>query len=134
MVLGFLFGILLSLITLMICVNIYDNCYSTRSEVRCIVISAVVILTVSVGGITIGWYTERECTHKEIESYLISKETIEHSIPSNELSGFERIELVTRAVELNQWLAKKQYIAKQWYGVTIPDEILDIQPILLGVD
>jgi len=66
-----------------------------------------------------------------IKQYEISKTTIENSAKNENLSGFEKVELVKQAVELNQKLASKQYDCKTWYGFGISKEVLNLENISL---
>lgn len=83
-------------------------------------------------GLICGIYGDVECNHKYIHSFEASKATIEQSLENESLTGYERVALVEQAAEKNAELAKKQYTASRWYGFTYPDEILELEPILLG--
>ena len=80
-------------------------------------------------GMFIGWNIDVHRYGSYIDQYTVAKTTIESSIHNDQLSGFEKIELVKQATEENKELAAKQYDARQWYGFVIPDEILELEPI-----
>lgn len=80
-------------------------------------------------GMLVGYNVEVHRIGSYIDQYTVVKTTIESSIHNDQLSGFEKIELVKQATEENKELAAKQYDARQWYGFMIPDEILELKPI-----
>ena len=80
-------------------------------------------------GMLVGYNVEVHRIGSYIDQYTVAKTTIESSIHNDQLSGFEKIELVKQATEENKELAAKQYDARQWYGFVIPDEILELEPI-----
>ena len=133
MVTGFILSILVALLIALVGVAVYgEHCYSTRSEVCCVIITVLLAISVVIGGTTIGYVVDCESNRQFMVGYAISKETIENSVTSNNLSGFERVELVKQAVELNSALAQLQYISQQWYGFAVPDEIIELKPIDFG--
>lgn len=71
---------------------------------------------------------------KEIASFESAKFTYETSLKNDDLTGFERMELVGKVAEQNQWLATKQEEVKIWYNFYLDKDILDVQPIKLLVD
>lgn len=71
-------------------------------------------------------------SYKAFEAqYTAEKQMIEQSVENEKLSGFERVELVKQAAELNASLAGNQYHRRQWYGFAIPDSIFDLTPVSL---
>lgn len=65
-------------------------------------------------------------SHKAyLQKYLVQKETIEMSLESDNLSGFERVELVKQATELNGELAEKKAYIKYWYSGVNDNTIYD---------
>ena len=65
-------------------------------------------------------------SHKAyLQKYLIQKETIEMSLESDNLSGFERVELVKQATELNGELAERKAYIKYWYSGVGDNTIYD---------
>lgn len=73
----------------------------------------------------------KEKTSHYAEQYLATKTTIESSVKNENLSGFERVELVKQASEENAELARVQYKCKQWYGFDIDKRVLELEPIEL---
>lgn len=51
---------------------------------------------------------------KQIAGYEAQKITIEQSLDNEDLSGLERIELVNKASELNEWLAEEKIEISKW--------------------
>ena len=82
-------------------------------------------------GSGIGFVIERESSSKYVDAYAIAKQTIESSLDSERLTGFERAELVNQATEYNRDLAEKKYTASRWYGFTSDKRILDLDYICL---
>lgn len=82
-------------------------------------------------GAGVGFVIEREASSKYVDSYTVAKQTIESSLDSERLTGFERAELVNQATEYNRNLAEKKYTASRWYGFTSDKRILDLDYICL---
>lgn len=83
--------------------------------------------------ICLGTFFEKQTLNKEIASYQASKHTIEMSLKNDNLTGFERVELVKQASEKNEWLAQKQYEVQQWYRFYLDkDAVLKLEPIDLA--
>lgn len=127
--LGALVGVLLCAIVLAI-----EDCLVYNPKVSKVLLNVAVpmILIVStvVGG-AIGTNVGKHFNASYIEQYKVTKQVIEESVTNSELSGLERVELVKQAVEENQKLVSKQYDSQQWYGFTIPDEIVELTLINL---
>lgn len=64
-----------------------------------------------------------------IKQYEISKETIETSVDNEKLSGFERVELVKLANDINRDLVAYQYKCSKWYGFDISKDVLKLIPV-----
>ena len=95
---------------------------------------AVIITTIySIIAITISffvpYYVEKEDSNSYVNSYAIKKATIEDSLKSETLTGFERAELVKQATEINADLAQKQYEITKWYGFYLNKEIENLEYI-----
>ena len=88
----------------------------------------MLILTGVMGG-----YVDNCEYDKYIYTYPTVKNTIESSLNNENLSGLERIELVKQATVLNSTLVKTQYSSQQWYGFTINDKVMELEPIDLNV-
>ena len=102
-------------------------CFFVDGRLR---IGLMVIVVLAVLGGAIGLYVECESSSKFVESYSVAKTTIESSLTAEDLSGFERMELVRNATELNQELAEAKYTASKWYGIATDDRVLDLEYIL----
>lgn len=92
------------------------------------VIGCVIILCSVVGSV----YDDVETSRQWATGYNASKTTIEDSLQSDLLTGFERMALVQQAAEYNQELAKRQYRASRWYGFNESRDILSLEPIDIG--
>lgn len=87
-----------------------------------------IFLTVGLTCAGIGLATEHEKIW--VEKYEAQKQTIEMSLESDELSGYERIQLVTKATELNGELAEKKASFDLWHTVYYDNTIYDnVEPI-----
>ena len=71
-------------------------------------IAIPVIVTLFIGGIFVGIGINTESEKVYVQKYLAQKQTIEISLAKEELSGFERAQLVTKATELNGEFAEKK--------------------------
>ena len=79
------------------------------------------------------YYAAKEDSNSYVNSYAIKKATIEESLKSETLTGFERIELVKQATEINANLAQKKYEITKWYGFYLNKEIENLEYIDLNV-
>ena len=77
-------------------------------------------------------YIRVEMSRHWAVGYRAQKATIESSLQSDLLSGYERVALVQQATECNQELAERQYKASQWYGFDECKDVLDLKPIDIG--
>ena len=73
--------------------------------------------------IGIGIVTEDEKVY--VQKYLAQKQTIEMSLASEELTGLERVQLVTKATELNGKFAEKKARFNLWHFVVYDNTIYD---------
>lgn len=78
------------------------------------------------------FYISVEMSRQWAVGYQAQKATIESSLQSDLLSGYERVALVQQATECNQELAKRQYNASRWYGFDECKDVLDLEPIDIG--
>jgi hypothetical protein len=109
-----------------ICWLIYDNfCVSSDCTWWSWVIPLILALCFWVGAIFIGMNINENDHNAYAQKYLIQKETIEMSLENDKLSGFERIELVKQAVELNGELAKRKRTIKHWNSGVLDNTIYD---------
>lgn len=89
------------------------------------VLVAVLAVAVWIGGIFIGIGLTTNETKAFVASYEIEKMTIEQSIDSDILTGFERVELVKLASELNGELAARKEKSTFWHWVYFEKGIYD---------
>ena len=91
-------------------------------------ISCVALILTVMGSL----YIRVEMSRQWAVGYRAQKATIESSLQSDLLSGYERVALVQQATECNQELAERQYKASQWYGFDECKDVLDLKPIDIG--
>ena len=96
----------------------YDSCRKT-------IIASIICTMIFIGGIFagIGFNTEDEKVY--IQKYLAQKQTIEMSIKNEELTSFERMELVKQATELNGELSERKARFQLWHFVVYDNTIYD---------
>ena len=70
------------------------------------VIYSIIAITTS---FFVPYYIAKEDSNSYVNSYTVKKATIEESLKSETLTGFERAELVKQAAEINADLAQKKY-------------------------
>lgn len=120
---GILIGMFGGLVPLMVVFLIYV--FVEDHEKLFIGISCVAFILTVMGSL----YIRVEMSRQWAVGYLAQKATIESSLQSDLLSGYERVALVQQATECNQELAERQYKASQWYGFDECKDILDLTPI-----
>ena len=91
-------------------------------------ISCVALILTVMGSL----YIRVEMSRQWAVGYRAQKATIESSLQSDLLSGYERVALVQQATECNQELAERQYKASRWYGFDECQDVLDLEPIDIG--
>ena len=133
-ILGFVVLILIFIfIGLGLC-TIFDF-YSDWDSNKVVIITITVIY--SIIAITtsffVPYYVEKEDSNSYVNSYTVKKTTIEDSLKSETLTGFERAELVKQATEINAGLAEKKYEITKWYGFYLNKEIKNLEYIDLNV-
>ena len=105
--------------TLAIILKIYDKLINAVNDLFSTPIKAIK----SVFFIGIGIVTENEKVY--VQKYLAQKQTIEMSLESEELTGLERVQLVTKATELNGEFAEKKARFNLWHFVVYDNTIYD---------
>lgn len=78
-----------------------------------------------VAGIFIGIGINTENARVYVAKYLAQKQTIEMSLASEELTGLERVQLVTKATELNGEFSEKKARFNLWHFVVYDNTIYD---------
>lgn len=95
-----------------------DSCRKT-------IIASIICISIFIIGIFagIGFNTENEKVY--VQKYLVQKQTIEMSLQNEDLTGFERIELVRQATELNGEVAERKARFQLWHFVVYDNTIYD---------
>lgn len=115
---------LIGLLVLAVGMPVYITVEPYNKKLWLIVIfSIVAVVTISSVLIGIGLTTEYERIY--VEKFNAQKATIELSIESESMSGFERATIVNRAAELNAELAERKARYNRWYFVCYDDTIYD---------
>lgn len=84
-----------------------------------------------------GWLGENinnNYLREEIASFESSKRTYEIALKDENLTGLERIEIVNKIAEKNEWLAGKQVEVQMWYNFYLSKDILEVEPIKIKID
>ena len=141
MIVGFIIGILMAALVLLIIALInYDNEFTdqdvktgktyltTYGKINIMVAVAVLGLSMFVGArIHIRMF---ENNVKQFES---AKATYSEAIKSGDISGLERLEIVNKIAEENKTLAKLKYDVSKWYDFYLPDDLVDnLEPIKIS--
>ena len=145
MIVGFLIGILIAALVLLIIALIndgmgFDNEFTdwdtktdkthltTYGKINIVVAVAVLGLSMFVGArIHIRMF------ENDIKQFESAKATYSEAIKNNDISGLERIEIVNKITEENKTLARLKYDATKWYYFYLPDNIVDnLEPIKLS--
>lgn len=110
-----------------ICCAIQDNMRSWSYDYWFLtwLIALIIGIGAWVGFAFIGVQLNTNSHRAYLQKYLIQKETIEMSLENDNLSGFERVELVKQATELNGELAEKKAYIKFWYSGVNDNTIYD---------
>ncbi len=92
-----------------------------------VVAFAIAIFSPTLIGMTV-------CTNDEmayVSSYQVQKATIESSLSSPNITGWERTELIKKAVELNGEFAYRKAAFSAWYKLYWDNTIYDgVEPII----
>ena len=145
MIVGFLIGILMAALVLLIITLInsmmdFENeftdrdvktgktCLTTYGKINIMVAVAVLGLSMFVGArIHIRMF---ENNIKQFES---AKATYSEAIKSGDISGLERLEIVNKIAEENKTLARLKYDATKWNDFYLPDDLVDnLEPIKIS--
>ena len=125
--LTFIFAGLVFLASWGICCAIHNNMRSWTYEYWFLtwLIALIIGIGALIGFTFIGVKLNTDSHKAYLQKYLIQKETIEMSLESDNLSGFERVELVKQATELNGELAERKAYIKYWYSGVSDNTIYD---------
>ena len=123
---GILIGLLVGLVLILVVFLIYmmvEDHEKLFIRIGCV---AYILAVMS------SFYISVEMSRQWAVGYRAQKATIESSLQSDLLSGYERVALVQQATECNQELAERQYKASRWYGFDECQDVLDLEPIDIG--
>ena len=114
--------------------EIIDSCTSVYIDEKWVQITAVIIgLVFFVIGIFVGVGLVTEDERIYISKYEAEKAVIEQSLDSDVLTGLERVQLVTKAAELNGEFAERKARYERWHHVCYDNTLYDnIDFISLG--
>lgn len=124
--LGILIGLLVGLVSLLVVLLIY---MAVEDHEKLFIRISCMAFILSVMG---SLYVRVEMSRQWAVGCRAQKATIESSLQSDLLSGYERVALVQQAAEYNQELAERQYRVSQWYGFDESKDVLDLKPIDIG--
>jgi hypothetical protein len=129
--LSFLVALAVTLVAYGILYAIGECTYGVDDWVYVLVLVGTLVVT-WVGGTFVGIAINDERQKLFIVQYEAQKEVIESSLESEVLTGFERVELVKQASELNGELATRKAKYDIWHYVTYEDGLYDnVEPIRL---
>ena len=130
-VLSFLSALAVALVVYGILYVIDERTYGVDDWVFVLVLVGALVVA-WVGGTFAGIAIYEELEELFVVQYEAQKEVIESSLESEVLTGFERVELVKQASELNGELATRKAKYDIWHYVTYEDGLYDnIEPIRL---
>ena len=130
-ILGFILLILIFILIGLVGWLIYDcNCGFNKAVI--VTITAIYSIIAITTSFFVPYYVAKENSNSYVNSYAIKKATIEESLKNEALTGFERIELVKQATEINSDLAEKKYEITKWYGFYLNKEIENLEYIDLN--
>lgn len=110
-----------------------DICNMDEDEPKPWIIALCITLTFMILLPFIGIGIDTEDERCFVASYEAQKATIEQSLESDQLTGFERAQIVNKATELNGELANRLYYFNLWHNVHYDNSIYDnVEPINLG--
>ena len=116
----FIFGIIYVLLMIPLAFSDEEDIPTKYPMIVSIIIPILWVCSIFIG---IGIVTEDEKVY--VQKYLAQKQTIEMSLASEELTGLERVQLVTKATELNGEFAEKKARFNLWHFVVYDNTIYD---------
>lgn len=104
--------------------------FDNHNEDIKMLITFIIAVVVFLASIFIGIGLNTENAKVWSANFEAQKTTIEQSLDSETLSGFERIELVNKAAELNGELAERKFSSELWNYVYYDKDVYkNIEPI-----
>lgn len=122
-------SLLIGLLALAIGMLVYITVDPYRERLWLAVIFGITIVATACSVLVgIGLTTEYERVY--VEKFNAQKETIEQSIASESMTGYERATIVSNVSEINAELAERKARYNRWYFVCYDDSIYDnVEPI-----
>ncbi len=125
---GALVGAIYCLIACMIRSSDYDDLL-----VKDIIFGVILGVVIWIAGVFIGIGIVTDYENAYVQSYQVAKETIEQSLEAEDLSGYKRMQLVNKAVDLNTEFAHRKVMQARWHYVYYGKDIYEgIEPIDLS--
>ncbi len=123
---GILVGLLIGMFLTIMIAQILDE-----SKIACITIIITLIMSMLIGA-DIGIYLDRIDYEKQINTYIVIKQTIKDAMQNENISNLEKIELLKQVNEQNQKLEELKVEVKQWYSFYLDKtKIENLEPIKL---
>lgn len=128
MILWTVLGLLLGAAVMMAFIAIADNSY--RYEKQWYVVGLITSVLVFIIATYTGCVSDIVYYNKEVNKFIVTKQTIEQSLSNGQIGGFERLDLVKQAIEENKNLESLKIDAKQWWYFYLDEsKIKDLEPI-----
>lgn len=118
--LSFVIALIIWLVAILVYITIMDG-----DDERIVVAMAIICIVLWIALVFVGIGLNTENHRLWIAEFEAQKYTIEASIDSETLSGLERIELVTKAAELNGELARRKTEFNLWHHVVFDKTLYD---------
>lgn len=114
------------------CKNIEEKA-KKRKKFFCALPALIVALLTCFFG-WLGYDINNNNLRKEVAAFESSKKTYELALKDKNLTGLERIEIVNKIAEKNEWLEGKKVEVQVWYNFYLSKDILEVEPIKLKID
>lgn len=114
------------------CENIEEKAKKRKKFFYALPALIVALLTCFFGWL--GYDINNNNLRKEVASFESSKKTYELALKDKNLTGLERIEIVNKIAEKNEWLEGKKVEVQVWYNFYLSKDILGVEPIKLKID
>ena len=114
------------------CENIEEKAKKRKKFFYALPALIVALLTCFFGWL--GYDINNNNLRKEVAAFESSKKTYELALKDKNLTGLERIEIVNKIAEKNEWLEGKKVEVQVWYNFHLSKDILEVEPIKLKID
>lgn len=118
-----LVGLVLSIPFCIMMLITADNIPAVAVKQR--IIGVIVCLLAWIVFVTIGIGINTHYERLFVKKFLAQKETIERSFENDNLTGLERIQLVSKATDINGEMAERKARFELWYFVVFDNTIYD---------